>query len=241
VQSFPQDNNIAGHGVMNEDFNSTQLGLRGIAPFAEEIHIARDLAILEYTGGKLHIPTISTGKSVKLIKEARKKGLDVSCSVAIHNLLFSDDDLLEFDTNAKVLPPLRDKKSIKALWAGIKDGTIDMITTDHMPVDVEHKKIEFEHAHYGTIGLESAFGSLLSNLSLEETVNLLTRGRERFGLEEPKIKSGASANLTIFTPEGKSKFERENIFSTSKNSVFLKKEIKGKVLGIISGDICILN
>jgi dihydroorotase len=149
--------------------------------------------------------------------------------------------LLEFDTHAKVLPPLRDKKSIKALWAGLKDGTIDMITTDHMPVDVEHKKIEFEHALYGTIGLESAFGSLLSNTGLFETIDFLTRGRERFGLKEPEIKEGEAANLTLFTPKGKEQFGRENIYSTSRNSLFLGTEITGKVIGIISGDICNLN
>ncbi len=241
VQSFPQDNYIAGYGVMHEDINSTQLGLRGIAPLAEEIHITRDLALLEYTGGKLHIPTISTAKSVKLIREAKKKGLDVSCSVAIHNLIFSDDSLLEFDTHAKVLPPLRDKKSIKALWVGLKDGTIDMITTDHMPVDIEHKKIEFEHALYGTIGLESAFGVLLANSSLDETIDLLTRGRERFGLEDPEIKESKAANFTLFTPKGKSTFGVENIYSTSRNSIFTGSEIAGKVIGIISGDICTLN
>ena len=241
VQSFPQDNNIAGHGVMHEDINSTQLGLRGIAPLAEELHVARDLAILEYTGGKLHIPTISTAKSVKLIREAKKKGMDVSCSVALHNIFFSDEHLLEFDTHAKVLPPLRDKKSIKAFLAGLKDGTIDMITTDHMPVDIEHKKIEFEHAQYGTIGLESAFGSLLSRLELSETIELLTRGRKRFGLEEPEIKEGSIANLTLFSPNGKRKFEREDIFSTSKNSLFIGSEISGQVFGVISGDICTLN
>lgn len=241
VQSFPQDNNIAGFGVMNEDINSTRLGLRGIAPLAEELHVTRDLALLEYTGGKLHIPTISTAKTVKLIREAKKKGLDVSCSVAIHNIIFSDDQLLDFDTHAKVLPPLRDKKSIKALWAGLKDGTIDMVTTDHMPVDIEHKKIEFEHALYGTIGLESAFGSLLSHVSLEDTIDLLTRGRERFGLVNPAIIQGERANLTLFTPIGKTKFGSKNIYSTSRNSLFLGSEITGNVLGVISGDICTLN
>lgn len=240
VQSFPQDNYIAGHGVMHENLNSTQLGLRGIAPLAEELHVARDLAILEYTGGKLHIPTISTAKSVRLIREAKKKGLDVSCSVAIHNIIFSDEYLLEFDTHAKVLPPLRDKKSIKSLLAALKDGTIDMITTDHMPIDIEHKKIEFEHAQYGTIGLESAFGSLLSNFGINEAIDLLTRGRKRFGLEEPEIKIGSPANLSLFTPYGERKFGREDIFSTSKNSLFTGYGITGQVIGIISGDICTL-
>jgi dihydroorotase len=239
VLSYPQDNDIAGKGLVNEDKNSTLLGLKGIAPLAEELHITRDLAILEYTGGKLHIPTISTAKAVKLIKEAKKKGLDVTCSVSVHNLVFTDDLLHEFDTNAKVLPPLRNNKDVAALQKGIKDGTIDMITSDHNPVDVEHKKVEFEHALFGTIGLETAFGALLSLTGdIEITVEMLTRGRQRFGLEEPEIAKGKLANLSLFSPEGNRIFKKEDIYSTSKNSIFLDQEIKGKVFGIISGNDC---
>lgn len=236
VQSFPQDNNIAGKGVINEDENSTRLGLKGIAPLAEEMQIARDLSLLEYTGGKLHIPTISTARAVKLIKDAKKKGLNVSCSVAIHNLIFSDDVLMEFDTHAKVLPPLRTKKTLKSLLAGLKDGTIDMVTTDHTPIDIEHKKVEFEQALYGTIGLESAFGALLNIVSLEETIDYLTRGRGRFGIAVPEIAKGKTANLSLFTPKGKYTFTKENIFSSSRNSLFLEHELTGKVYGIISGN-----
>lgn len=241
VQSFPQDDQIAGHGVMNEDINSTNLGLRGIAPLAEELQIARDLAILDYTGGKLHIPTISSTKSLKLIRDAKKRGLNVSCSIAIHNLVYSDDYLLDFNTNAKVLPPLRTKKSLKKLWEGVKDGTLDMVTTDHNPIDLEHKKVEFENALYGTTGLESAFGILLTHLSLEETIEILTRGRSRFGIKEPEIKVGENAELSLFTPNGSSNFTAENIFSSSKNSLFLNAKIKGQVYGIISGMNYILN
>ncbi|HSI69927.1 MAG TPA: dihydroorotase [Gillisia sp.] len=239
VQSYPQDDHIAGKGLVNEDNNSTLLGLKGIPSLAEELHITRDLAILEYTGGKLHIPTISTARAVKLIKDAKKKGLDVTCSVSIHNLVFTDDLLHEFDTNAKVLPPLRNKKDIAALQKGIKDGTIDMVTSDHNPVDVEHKKVEFEHALFGTTGLETAFGALLHlTHDVETTVELLSRGRERFGLEEPQVEKGKQANLSLFSPEVNRIFKKEEIFSTSKNSIFLGHEITGKVYGIISGTAC---
>ncbi len=241
VQSFPQNDDIAGKGLVNEDVNSTQLGLKGIPTFAEELQVTRDLAILEYTGGKLHIPTISTAKAVKLIKEAKEKGLDVSCSVAIHNLIFSDDLLLDFDTNAKVLPPLRSNIQVKELLNGLKAGTIDMVTCDHFPVDIEHKKVEFEHAEFGTIGLESAFGSLLSIGSIEETIDLLTRGKNRFGIEDPSIAQGSIANLTLFTPKGKEKFTSKNIKSTSKNSLFIDTELTGKVYGIIAGEFWKLN
>jgi dihydroorotase len=236
VQSFPQDNQIAGKGLVNEETNSTSLGLMGIPSLAEELQITRDLAILEYTGGKLHIPTISTENSVKLIREAKKKGLDVSCSVAIHNLIYTDDSLFEFDTHFKVLPPLRTKKDIKALIKGLQDGTIDMVTSDHNPIDIEHKKIEFEHALYGSIGLESAFGSLLNIFSLEETIAFLTKGRARFGIPEPEIKEGNKVNLSLFSPVGDYVFTAQNIQSSSKNSLFLNSTLKGKVYGIIAGN-----
>ncbi|MDT0649474.1 dihydroorotase [Autumnicola edwardsiae] len=234
VQSFPQENKIAGSGQVNEHHNSTALGLKGIPNLAEELQIARDLYILEYTGGKLHIPTISTEKSVKLIKDAKKKGLDVTCSVAIHNLIFTDELLKEFDTSSKVLPPLRTSKDIKALIKGIKDGTIDMVTSDHQPIDIEHKKVEFENASYGTIGLESAFGALMNIFSTEETIALLTSGKNRFKISDSEIKEGEKVNLSLFTTHDLYNFSEENIFSTSRNSIFLGHKIKGKAYGVIT-------
>ena len=200
VLSFPQEDKIAGKGTVNEHEQSTLLGLKGIPNLAEELQVARDLFLLEYTGGKLHIPTISTEKSVKLIKEAKKKGLDVTCSVAIHNLLYSDELLKEFDTRAKVLPPLRTQKDIKALIKGLKDGTIDMVTSDHNPIDIEHKKVEFENAMYGSIGLESAFGALNKIFSAEESIDFLTRGKQRFSIPDTVIKEGEPADLSLFDP-----------------------------------------
>jgi len=133
-----------------------RLGLKGIPALAEELQISRDLFILEYTGGKLHIPTISAAASVKLIADARKKGLDVSCSVALHNLFATDEALEDFDTHFKTLPPLRSRADSHALLKGLIDGTIDYITTDHCPIDIEEKRVEFDNASYGTLGLESA-------------------------------------------------------------------------------------
>ncbi|MBW2962787.1 dihydroorotase [Mesonia aestuariivivens] len=232
IQSFPQENAIARNGCAHEDFHSTQLGLKGIPALAEELQIARDLFILEYTGGKLHIPTISTEKSVQLIKEAKKKGLDVSCSVAIHQLIFTDEKLQGFNANYKVLPPLRSSKDAKALIKGLKDGIIDMVTTDHCPIDIEDKKVEFVNAAYGTIGLETAFAALKTIFSTEKTIDLLTKGRARFGIENPKFEKGEIANLTLFNPDYKYTFNEENIISTSKNSMFIDSKINGKVYGI---------
>ncbi len=241
ILSFPQDKNISTLGFVNESVNTTRLGLKSIPGLAEELQIARDLFILEYTGGKLHIPCISTAKSVKLIKEAKKKGLKISCSVTPHHLSLTDEELETFDANYKVTPPLRSKKDNKALQKGLIDGTIDMITTDHNPIDIENKNLEFEKALYGTVGLESFLGSVLKVLDLETAISSITvKPRKIFGLTVPGIKVGEKANITLFDPEKESVFTEKDILSTSKNSVFLNKKFKGRVFGVLNNDQLIL-
>jgi dihydroorotase len=232
VIAFSQDSNIKGNGVANEGVVSTRLGLKGIPNLAEELIIARNLFLLEYTGGKLHIPTISSAKSVQLIKEAKAKGLNVTCSVAVHHLVLTDETLEGFDTRYKVSPPLRIQTDRKALLAGVLDNTIDMITSDHNPIDIEHKKMEIDSAKNGTIGLESAFGALLTVLPLEKVIQKLTSGKNTFGIDMPSINEGNKASITLFNPEGKSIFTKDSILSKSKNSAFLGVEIKGNVYGI---------
>jgi dihydroorotase len=227
--------------MVNEETNSTLLGLKGIPALAEELQITRDLYILEYTGGKIHIPTISTKKSVSLIKEAKKKGLKVTCSVAINNLILTDDVLESFDTNYKLLPPLRTKKDIKALLKGLKDGTIDGVTSDHNPIDIEHKKIEFDHAFYGSIGLESCFGALNKALGTETSIKQLIGLKETFSIETNSIEVGNTANLSLFNPTTEWTFTEKNIHSASKNAALLGCELKGKVYGIISNKKLVLN
>ncbi len=240
VCSFPQESKITGHGVMNENVTSTSLGLKGNPALAEELQIARDLYILEYTQGKLHIPTISTEKSVELIKAAKLKKLDITCSVAIHNLVAVDADITSFDTCYKVLPPLRTQRDCDALIAGLKDGTIDMVTSDHNPINIEHKHIEFDHAFYGVIGLESAYGILNSIFTVKKTIELLTKGRHRFTNEQLSISIGEKANLTLFNPFESYTFSLEHIISTSKNSMFLNRKLQGVVYGIIANNQMIL-
>lgn len=232
VCSFPQESKISGQGVMNEDFTSTTLGLKGNPPLAEALQVARDLYLLEYTNGKLHIPCISAAESVELIKAAKKQGLKVTCSVPIHNLFFTDEALHDFDTNFKLLPPLRTKKDIVALKKGLADGTIDLITSDHNPIDIEHKKVEFDHAMYGSIGLESAFGALNSLFDTATAVTLLTKGKSMYGIAPNSIAVGQKAELTLFDPMPRYQFNDAHIYSSSKNSVFLKSELKGKVYGV---------
>lgn len=236
VCSFPLETKIAGKGIVNEELTSTSLGLKGSPNLAEAMQVARDLFLLEYTGGKLHIPTISTAESVALIREAKRKKLDVSCSVAIHNLCLTDDVLVEFDTHYKVNPPLRIQKDVEALIEGLKDGTIDMVTSDHNPKTIDEKKVEFENASFGTIGLESAFGALNTLFSTKKTIQLLTNGKTRFGQTNNSIEEGEIANITLFNPDIKYAFAETDIISKSKNSMFLGQELKGKVYGIIANN-----
>ncbi|MDG1823540.1 MAG: dihydroorotase [Flavobacteriaceae bacterium] len=241
IESFPIDPLLAVHGVMHEGKISTSLGLTGIPNLAEEIRIRRDLSILAYTGGKLHIPTISTAQGVALIRQAKKEKLDVSCSVAIHNLMLTDAELEGFDTRFKLMPPLRESSDQKALIKGVKDGTIDMVTSDHQPMDIEHKKMEFEHAAHGSIGLETAYGSLCALFDTQTAATLLSKGKERFGIQQQPIAVGAKADFSLFSPKGKTTVQKENIISTSKNSAYLGKEIPGTVYGVVNNGMLHLN
>ena len=208
------------------------MGLKGIPNIAEELQIARNLFLLEYTGGKLHIPTISTAKSVDLIREGKAKGLQITCSVAVHHLVMTDEKLDNFDTRYKVSPPLRTEMDRKALIEGILDNTIDIITSDHNPVDIEHKKMEFDLAKNGTIGLEPAFGSLMTVLNLEKIIEKLTFGKLVFGVPENSINENQVVNISLFNANEKWIFTKENIKSKSKNSAFLNEKMIGKVYGI---------
>ena len=160
----------------------------------------------------------------------------MSCSVAIHNLMMTDEQLDGYDTRFKLMPPLRESKDQKALLKGLNDGTIDMVTADHQPMNIEHKKVELEHAAYGSLGLETAFGSLCTLMEAEDAAMLLNGGKERFGISHQSIQIGAQADLTLFTAYGTTTFSNESIMSRSKNSAYLGKELKGTVIGVINNN-----
>ena len=241
IFSFPLNREISNNGVMNEGITSTSLGLKGIPGMSEEIQIMRDIRILEYTGGNLHIPYISTRKSLELIKKAKNKGLNISCSTCVHNLFFNDTHLGDFNTKFKVLPPLRTQDDIDQLISGVKDGSIDMVTSDHNPLDIELKNVEFDKAEFGTIGLESLFGALNRIFPIKTTINILTRGKKVFGIEETEIKIGTQADLSLFNPINSFVFNDDNVLSMSKNSIFIGSSLKGKVYGTISNGKMTLN
>jgi dihydroorotase len=234
--SYPQDKTIAGHTQVNEDEFTTYIGLKGMPNLAEELQIARDLYILEYAGGKLHIPNISTKNSIPLIKEAKAKGLKVTCSVALPHLFFTSEQLKSFDSKYKILPPLRTKEDTEALKEAVKAGVIDMVTCDHEPIDEEHKALEFENASYGSIGLESAFSVLNTLFGVEKASSLLSKTKTSFGMPTSIIETGQRADLSLFDPNSEYKFQKQHIFSKSKNSMFLGESLKGKVLGSIYND-----
>lgn len=236
VWSFPSEASLANHGMVHEGTTSTSLGLKGIPAMAEEIRIQRDLEILRYTQGRLHIPTISTKKSVELIKQAKQEGLDVSCSVSIHHLFLTDQKLINFDTRYKILPPLRTPSDIEALQTAVLDHTIDFVTSDHCPLDIEEKKKEFDLAEFGSIGLENVFGLLNLHFGLDNAIKILTGNKEKMGLNSTSVKEGQIANLSLFDPNYSYVFDKVNILSTSKNSSFLGEAHKGKVYGIINGN-----
>lgn len=234
ILSFPIEDSISKNAQVHEGEVSTKYGIKGFPPISEEIAVYRDLKILEYTDGKLLIPTISTTGSVKLINEAKSKGLKVWCSVSINNLFFNDDKLKDFDTRFKVMPPIRDEKTRKELIKYVNDGSIDLVTCDHCPIDIDNKKTDFENSFFGSTGLESSFGALNSLFDLNKTIKILTSGYDTFSINKPSLSVGSEAKLTLFNPDIKYTFSKSNILSKSKNSSFIDSKLKGKAYGIVS-------
>jgi dihydroorotase len=205
---------------------------------AEEISIERDLRILEYTGGRLHFSNISTANAVRLIRAAKKRNLDVTCDIAAHQIAFDDQSLFDFDTNYKVNPPFRGKSDIKALLKGLEDGTIDMIVTSHSPQDTESKKLEFDLAEFGILGLQTFYPMMNDVLGPDGWKTFLDKvtinPRKRLGLEIPELKEGAIANLTVFDPTVNWTFNSKTNRSKSMNSPFWSKSLKGMILATIN-------
>jgi dihydroorotase len=246
IINTPNDRDISQEGKVNEGLISTQLGLKGLPALAEELMINRDLFLVEYTEGKLHLGPISSQKSVDLIKQGLNLGKQVSCEVSIMNLAFTDEVLVEFDTNFKVFPPLRTSTDQKALIKGLKEGTIGVISSNHMPENIENKDVEFYHAAFGVTALETFYNIyqtyISSKLPLSNFVeSITTNPRKILGLPEVKLEEGKSANLTLFDPDETFVYQKTNRKSLSANNPLFDKKLKGKVLGIINGSKSFLN
>jgi len=239
VVQFPYDHRISPQGQMHEGMVSTGLGLQGIPTLAETLMVDRDLALLEYSGSRLHFHGISSAASVDLIRRAKARGARVSCSVPALNLLFTDGDLEEFDTDLKVLPPLRTEADRQGLIEGLLDGTIDLVTSNHNPREEERKKLEFPYADFGAIGLETVFPILLAALGdrieagwIANKLSLIPHGLLK--KEENGIEKNAQANLTFFSMEGQTQCSPALFQSLSKNSPLRDRTLPGKVLGVVN-------
>ena len=262
LMNRPEEMLLTRFGQMHEGVQSTLLGLKGIPALAEELMIERDLRLLDYVigggreeGGKgegeahplispsflpsflplLHFSTLSTARSVELIRQAKVQGMPVSCDVAAHQLVFDDTALADFDTHLKVNPPFRSPDDVAALWTGLTDGTIDAIVSDHTPQDAESKNLEFDQAEFGVIGLETVFAAILThnrNVPLAQLIEKLTiRPRHILRLPPTSIAEGQAASLTLFDPAGTWTYDRT--FSKSKNSPFLGHTLTGRVIGTV--------
>lgn len=233
----PIDKTIGSGGLINEGIISTQLGLPGIPAISEETIIKRDIDLARYTDSKLHVTAISTETSVNLIKEAKKEGLKVTCSVTPYHLFFCDEDLVEYDTNLKQNPPLRTKKDMMALRHAVLDGTVDCIASHHLPQNWDNKICEFEYAKPGMIGLQSSYAvvnTVLPELSTERIVSLFSNNaRNIFGLVATNIQVGSKAELTLFSRGDSTLLTAANNKSKSANSPFFDNPLKGKVFGIL--------
>jgi len=240
IYNRPADVYLNRFGQMNEGIISTKLGMKGMPALAEELMIKRDLAILDYTGGNLHIQAISSAKSVELIKKAKEKGLNVTCDVPISNLIFTEDQLLTFDTNFKVNPPLRTEADRLALIEGLKSGVIDGIISDHQPQDVENKNLEFDLAAFGMVQLQTMFSSVLmlnGTLPFEIAVKALSNGARRIIKQsQVSITEGSIAEFSIFDPKCEWELNKNTATSKSHNSPFFGKTITGKCVGMINGN-----
>jgi dihydroorotase len=234
----PEDNWLSMFGQMHEGINSTMLGLKGMPRIAEEIAVSKNLELLSYAGGRLHFAKVSTAKTIDLIKTARKKGLNVSCDITGYQALLDDSLLMDFDTNYKVSPPLREKSDNEALIKAIKDGTIDVLVSGHVPQDDESKFLEFDLADFGMINLQtfsSQLSSLAKSVDMEDLLEKITTApRKLLKLEVPKIEVDEKACLTLFDPNTEWMFDKDTNYSKSRNSPWLGKTLKGKAIAVFN-------
>lgn len=239
VIQLPDDASIGANGLMNEGIISTRLGLPGKPIIAEELMVARDIKLARYTGSKLHFTGVTSPKSLEYISRAKASGLNVTCSVTPYHLYFCDEDLMEYDTNLKVTPPLRTRQDRDALREAVRNGQVDAIASHHLPQDADHKVLEFEYAEPGMIGLQTSYAvvqTVLPDLPADQVIRLFSiNPRAIFGLEQVAIEKGTKANMTLFAKE-KHLFTKEEILSKTSNTPFTGVELNGKVFGIIRGN-----
>jgi dihydroorotase len=228
-------------GTMNEGFMSTLLGLQAIPSIAEDMIVSRDIMVAEYIKGKIHIAHISTKNAVELVRQAKKRGVNITAEVTPHHFTLNEETLKGYDTNFKMNPPLRTQADVDAVIEGLKDGTIDCIATDHAPHSIEEKEMEFIYAPNGIVGLETALGLTITqlvekkHLTLSQVIEkLVVNPRKILNIPVPSIKEGEAANLTIFDPQVKWTVDIKKFKSKSKNSPFDQMELTGKSVAVVN-------
>lgn len=234
VISHSEDVNLSKNGVMNEGALSTRMGLNGIPVESESVMVSRDIALAQLTGGRLHLAHISAEASLDAVRRAKKNSKNITCEAAVHHLFLTEDAVKGYNTNAKMSPPLRTEKDVKALLRGLKDGTIDCIVTDHAPHSEEEKESGFENAPFGVIGFETALSLAMElqeqGFAVRQIVSLFTVGPARvLGMDRGVLAEGKRADLAVFDPGVEWIYRKEDILSKSKNSPFIGRKMKGRV------------
>ena len=241
VIQHAQDLPLTKGGVMNEGFVSTSLGLPGMPPIAEEVMIARDILLSGYTGGRYHVAHLSTAGAADLVADAKKKGLPVSCEVTPHHFTLHDDAVKGYDTNTKMNPPLRTRADVEAMKEGLRNGTIEVIATDHAPHSFDEKQVEFQCAPFGIVGLETAIGLAVTEL-VQKGVQSLYQLVEKFSINPRRILSlppiriaeGEPVNITVFDPAREWTVDPGKLHSKSKNTPFAGYRLTGRPVGIVN-------
>lgn len=239
-----EDKTLSKNGCMHEGRISTQLGIPGIPSLAEEVTVARDILAAEFTKGRIHIAHISTAGAVELVRQAKEKGVKVTCEVMPHHFTLNHEAVLNYDTNAKMNPPLRSADDVEAMLAGLRDGTIDVIATDHAPHSIEEKEVEFDAAPFGIVGLETALGLVITHLvkpgilTLPQAIAKMTiNPASILKLDRGRLRIDAPASLTIFSADEKWTVDKTNFQSKSKNTPFHNWELQGRVVGLYNNGL----
>jgi dihydroorotase len=236
-----QDLPMTKGGVMNEGFAATELGLPGMPCIAEEVMVARDIALTDYTGAQYHVAHMSTAGCAELVRKAKARGVHVTCEVTPHHFTLTEDAVRSYDTNTKMNPPLRTRDDVEAIKAALKDGTVDVIATDHAPHSYDEKQVEFQAAPFGIVGLETALGLAVTELTMKGFLSLYqlveklsVNPRRILHLPPIRIAEGEMANLTIFDPAHEWVVDPQKFKSKSKNSPFGGFKLTGKSLGVLN-------
>jgi dihydroorotase len=235
---FPLNHQVNPDGLMHEGKTSTSMGTKGLSNLSEYMQIQRDIEILGYTGGRIHFSNISCAESVELIRKAKKKGMNVTCGISAHQLSYLDEDLTSFPTNLKVLPPFRSQRDRDALIKGLMDDTIDVIVSDHTPVIIEEKSVEFEFASFGISTLPTAFSSIYTalegDMELSAILHKMTIApREILGVKSPTIEEDQPARFTIISTAENTQWNKKQWAAKSINSPFISETLRGKVIATL--------